>query len=115
MQDSEENDDHDGLVALQDTQKEKNKKQKTKDKRSTDKQQKKPKKIFYESTEDVSEELSTEFYEKELKNLQIELVKMQYWIKHVGYRVVILFEGRDAAGKGPTKTWYLLRWNCLPE
>jgi polyphosphate kinase len=41
-------------------------------------------------------------YEAELKQLQTELVKMQYWIKHTGYRLVILFEGRDAAGKGGT-------------
>ncbi len=41
-------------------------------------------------------------YEKELAKLQTELVKMQYWIKHTGYRLVILFEGRDAAGKGGT-------------
>jgi polyphosphate kinase len=41
-------------------------------------------------------------YEEELKQLQTELVKMQYWIKHSGYRLVILFEGRDAAGKGGT-------------
>ncbi len=44
--------------------------------------------------------LSKKFYEKELEKLQVELVKMQYWVKHVGYRLVILFEGRDAAGKG---------------
>jgi polyphosphate kinase 2 len=39
-------------------------------------------------------------YEKELARLQIELVKLQAWIKHEGLRVVVLFEGRDAAGKG---------------
>ena len=39
-------------------------------------------------------------YEKELARLQIELVKMQEWIKAQGLKVVILFEGRDAAGKG---------------
>ena len=39
-------------------------------------------------------------YEKELRKLQIELVKLQEWIKHEGLRVVVLFEGRDAAGKG---------------
>jgi polyphosphate kinase 2 len=39
-------------------------------------------------------------YEKELGRLQIELVKLQEWIKHEGLRVVVLFEGRDAAGKG---------------
>lgn len=40
------------------------------------------------------------FYEQELAKLQIELVKLQYWIKQQGLRVIIIFEGRDAAGKG---------------
>jgi len=39
-------------------------------------------------------------YERELSRLQIELVKLQEWIRHEGIRVVVLFEGRDAAGKG---------------
>lgn len=39
-------------------------------------------------------------YEKELRRLQVELVKLQEWVKHEGLRVVVLFEGRDAAGKG---------------
>ncbi len=39
-------------------------------------------------------------YRKELSRLQIELVKLQEWIKHEGLRVVVIFEGRDAAGKG---------------
>jgi len=39
-------------------------------------------------------------YESELIRLQIELVKLQEWIKHEGLKVVVLFEGRDAAGKG---------------
>jgi polyphosphate kinase len=39
-------------------------------------------------------------YAQELRRLQIELVKLQEWIKHKGLRVVALFEGRDAAGKG---------------
>jgi polyphosphate kinase 2 len=39
-------------------------------------------------------------YEKELRRLQIELVKLQEWIRHEQLRVVVLFEGRDAAGKG---------------
>jgi polyphosphate kinase len=39
-------------------------------------------------------------YAQELNRLQIELVKLQEWIKHNGLRVVVLFEGRDAAGKG---------------
>lgn len=44
--------------------------------------------------------LKNKFYEKELRRLQEELVKLQYWVKEEGLRVVILFEGRDAAGKG---------------
>ncbi len=40
------------------------------------------------------------FYEKELARLQRELVKLQDWVKYKGLKVVILFEGRDAAGKG---------------
>jgi polyphosphate kinase 2 (PPK2 family) len=39
-------------------------------------------------------------YEKELSRLQIELVKLQEWIRHEHLKVVVLFEGRDAAGKG---------------
>jgi polyphosphate kinase 2 len=39
-------------------------------------------------------------YEKELARLHVELVKVQEWIKHKGLKVVVVFEGRDAAGKG---------------
>ncbi len=39
-------------------------------------------------------------YHEELARLQVELVKLQEWIRHAGLRVVVLFEGRDAAGKG---------------
>jgi polyphosphate kinase len=39
-------------------------------------------------------------YEEELKDLQIELVKVQFWLQATGRRVIALFEGRDAAGKG---------------
>ncbi len=39
-------------------------------------------------------------YERELYRLQAELVKLQEWVKHEGARLVVLFEGRDAAGKG---------------
>lgn len=46
--------------------------------------------------------LSKKFYESELARLQTELVKLQYWIKYKGLKVVIIFEGRDAAGKGGT-------------
>src|SRR4051812_31196611 len=41
-------------------------------------------------------------YEKELRHLQGELCKLQAWVKHKGLRVMVLFEGRDGAGKGGT-------------
>jgi polyphosphate kinase 2 len=41
-------------------------------------------------------------YDKELRRLQVELVKFQEWVRYRGLRVVALFEGRDAAGKGGT-------------
>ncbi len=44
--------------------------------------------------------LSNQEYEKALGNLQNELVHFQEWIKHSGLKVVVIFEGRDAAGKG---------------
>ncbi|WP_449062432.1 polyphosphate kinase 2 [Planomonospora algeriensis] len=46
--------------------------------------------------------LSREEYDRVKRLLQIELLKLQYWIKDTGGRLVILFEGRDAAGKGGT-------------
>ena len=41
-------------------------------------------------------------YEKELRRLQAELCQLQEWVRHKGHRVIILFEGRDTAGKGGT-------------
>jgi polyphosphate kinase len=46
--------------------------------------------------------LDKKLYERELSALQVELVKLQAWVQHEGLRVVVLFEGRDAAGKGGT-------------
>ena len=46
------------------------------------------------------ERLNKSFYESELERLQLELVKWQTWIKQKGFKVVMIFEGRDAAGKG---------------
>jgi len=46
------------------------------------------------------EKLPKKFYVKELFRLQVELVKLQEWVRNKGLRVVIVFEGRDAAGKG---------------
>src|SRR3954463_13586688 len=48
------------------------------------------------------EKLGRKEYERELARLHLELVKLQYWIKQTGERVVLFFEGRDAAGKGGT-------------
>jgi polyphosphate kinase 2 len=47
-----------------------------------------------------SGKLRAEYYEAEMLKLQEELVKLQYWVKDQGLRVGIIFEGRDAAGKG---------------
>ena len=41
-------------------------------------------------------------YEKELRKLQAELCELQDWVKHKGLRVIVVFEGRDGAGKGGT-------------
>ncbi|MBK9363276.1 MAG: polyphosphate kinase 2 [Rubrivivax sp.] len=46
--------------------------------------------------------MSRKNYEKQKYRLQVELLKLQAWVKESGQRVVILFEGRDAAGKGGT-------------
>lgn len=48
----------------------------------------------------VKDGLSKADYEKELAKLQVELVKLQEWVRATGARIVIVFEGRDAAGKG---------------
>jgi len=54
------------------------------------------------SKSDDQEKLSGKEYIKELRKLQAELCKLQGWIQHKGLRVIIIFEGRDAAGKGGT-------------
>jgi polyphosphate kinase 2 len=50
----------------------------------------------------VNKKFDKKDYQKEYEKLQIELVKLQEWIKFKGLKVVVLFEGRDAAGKGGT-------------
>jgi len=65
---------------------------------------KKPKNSEVSSPEENEKKIDAKFskkvYEKELGRLQVELVKLQEWIKDQGLKVVIIFEGRDAAGKG---------------
>jgi polyphosphate kinase 2 len=51
-------------------------------------------------SKDGNQKLGKKEYEAELFKLQVELVKLQDWVKKTGARIVILFEGRDAAGKG---------------
>src|SRR5213083_408592 len=46
--------------------------------------------------------MSTKEYEKQLRKLQAQLCYLQDWVKEKGQRVIIIFEGRDAAGKGGT-------------
>src|SRR5271155_4199314 len=48
----------------------------------------------------VKEPMKRKEYEKALRELQVELCGLQEWVKHKGLRVVVVFEGRDAAGKG---------------
>jgi polyphosphate kinase 2 len=55
--------------------------------------------------QDASQEeksLKRKKYEKELRRLQAELCKLQDWVKYKGLRAIVIFEGRDAAGKGGT-------------
>jgi polyphosphate kinase 2 len=49
-----------------------------------------------------AERMTREYYDHHKRLLQIELVKLQNWVKDTGQKIVILFEGRDAAGKGGT-------------
>ena len=59
-----------------------------------------PLEIHHGDVKAEARKIKNDVYEKELARLQIELVKMQNWIKHKGLKVLVLFEGRDAAGKG---------------
>jgi polyphosphate kinase 2 len=52
--------------------------------------------------DDSSRKLKGKKYEKELRRLQAELCHLQAWVKHKGLRVIVIFEGRDGAGKGGT-------------
>jgi polyphosphate kinase 2 (PPK2 family) len=54
------------------------------------------------SSPNGTSKLKRKAYEKELRKLQVDLCRLQEWVKDTGARVIILFEGRDAAGKGGT-------------
>ncbi len=55
-----------------------------------------------DSKNDGNQKLKNKVYMKELRKLQVELCHLQEWVKAEGLRVIIIFEGRDAAGKGGT-------------
>ena len=55
--------------------------------------------------------LKRKAYEKEKAKLQAELLKVQHWVRETGQKVIILFEGRDAAGKGGTITRFMEHLN----
>jgi polyphosphate kinase len=58
--------------------------------------------MSHESNSKNGGKMKAKHYEKELRKLQGELCRLQEWVKHKGLRAIIVFEGRDAAGKGGT-------------
>src|SRR5262245_49179363 len=54
------------------------------------------------TTNGAKPKLKRKEYEEELRDLQAELCALQEWVKHEGLRVILVFEGRDGAGKGGT-------------
>jgi polyphosphate kinase len=58
--------------------------------------------IQIETLNDDKPKLKNKEYTQELRKLQTELCLLQDWVKHTGERVIVIFEGRDAAGKGGT-------------
>ncbi len=59
-------------------------------------------KLFKEGKYPYTDSIQRSTYEREKKKLQIELLKVQNWVKLSGQKIVVIFEGRDAAGKGGT-------------
>ncbi len=66
---------------------------------------------FRENLYPYARRMRNQEYNSQMLALQTELVKLQNWIKDVGERVIILFEGRDAAGKGGTIRRFMEHWN----
>ena len=50
----------------------------------------------------MTKKMPRNVYEDALADIYVELVKWQYWVKQKGLRLIVIFEGRDAAGKGGT-------------
>ena len=58
-----------------------------------------------------TDRMNNRTYEREMQHLQIELLKVQNWVKETGQKIVLIFEGRDAAGKGGTIKRYMEHLN----
>ena len=58
--------------------------------------------IFCDGTYPYTERIKNSAYEAAKRELQVELLKAQNWARETGQRIIALFEGRDAAGKGGT-------------
>ena len=67
-----------------------------------EKQQKRSTPLEEDKTDEQETELKRKDYERELKKLHVELVKLQEWVRHEDQKICIVFEGRDGAGKGGT-------------
>ena len=61
-----------------------------------------PDEVHAKAAHHADGKMKRKVYEKELHKLQVELCRLQDWVKETGARIIILFEGRDAAGKGGT-------------
>ena len=68
-------------------------------------------KVSDTNKEESGNKLSKEIYKKELKKLQIELVRLQEWVQSTNSKICIVFEGRDGAGKGGTIKFLTERLN----
>ena len=73
---------------------------KSKDTKAKNKKDNKDAKATGKKNKKKGKVIGKRVYEKELFKLQLELVKLQAWVQHKGLKVVVVFEGRDAAGKG---------------
>ena len=58
-----------------------------------------------------TDRMNNRTYERDMQRLQIELLKVQNWVKETGQKIVLIFEGRDAAGKGGTIKRYMEHLN----
>ncbi len=76
------------------------KKKDKKDKKKNKKQIAVAENQVVESADEAKPKLKRKEYEAELEPLQVELVKLQEWVKYTGAKIIVVFEGRDAAGKG---------------